>query len=197
MLATLWDWKAHVAGPVEISYSGDLPNPWGNFWDRPDAKALVWAYTLADNAVVIEGESPPQTFEEDSPSVYAGAEREIEPHARHAPYLCRDPRLKVDLAEDFPRDEAGLPLVADRLTLRIDAPSEAERAIAENLRFEVILYIDGQFLLEDEDSLLPFHYPLDVSRFSEGEHTILVNLANFQDHVGAAFFSFRIQRGSR
>lgn len=197
MLATIWDWAARESGAVEIPFPGDLPDPWGDFWERPDAKVLIWACALPENALLTEFASEVETLGEEASAPYFGVGRDLDPHARHAPQLCRDPKIRVSLDGEFPRDGQGLPIVSGRLSLRIDAENERDRAISENVRFEVMLYMDGQFLLEDEDSLLPFHYPLDVSRFSEGVHTVLVNLVNFQDHAGRAFLSFRIAKGGR
>lgn len=79
------------------------------------------------------------------------------------------------------------------MTLRVDAVDPSQRARFEDERFEVMIYLDGHFLFEDEDAVLPFHFPLDLSLFSAGDHTLLANVGTYRDHCAAAFFTFRVE----
>jgi hypothetical protein len=130
-------------------------------------------------------------------SLHEGSTRELFMHARHAPSSCRDPHVHAQLLDVALATPDGVPIVADRAPLRIDAQDEADRALLETSRFEVMVFVDGQFLMEDEDSALPFHFTLDVSSFPEGRHAFLVNIGGYQDHLGATFVPFEVRRGER
>jgi hypothetical protein len=190
MLATLLDWKPVAKGPVAVGYPGLLPEPWGDFWAREDRAAWAVGYSLPVNAVVVEGGSAPERS--GRPTLHQRTDRVLSPHALHARELCRDPAVSASLAGELPRDESGRPIVRDELTLIVDAASVAERAVFEHSRFEVVLFVDGQFLMEDEDSVLPFHFTLDVRDYPPGVHAFLVNVDAYGNHGGAAFVPFRV-----
>jgi hypothetical protein len=97
--------------------------------------------------------------------------------------------------EPLPLDESGRPVATSTVTIRVDVPDSSAKALLERGRFEVMIFMDDFFLIEDEDSVVPFHFTLDLGRFPDGEHAILVNVAGYSDHVGAKFAPFRIERG--
>lgn len=196
MLATLLDWAPNAGGPTTVTYAGRLPEPWGDFWVREDRAAWAIGYAFPENAIVVEG--GPAPLRSGRPTLHVRSERAIYSHALHAREICHDPAIAVSLEGSLTRDTDGRPVVRDELNLVIDAATPAERAEFEQSRFEVAIFVDDQFLMEDEDSVLPFHFKLDVRNYPPGVHAFLVNVDAYGNHGGASFVPFRIaEKGAR
>ena len=48
-----------------------------------------------------------------------------------------------------------------------------------------MFFSDLVFLFEDEAGFSPFTYQLDVSKLSEGEHLMTIDLLSYDDHCAA------------
>lgn len=195
LLSTPMNWEVQGPGAVRIPVTEPSAPGWPSFWLSPERRAWVSAWRLPANAVWVVGPQPLPRSSWMHP--YRGTERNLFLHALHAPDACRDIAVSARVVSGSEGASATLPLVGDSATIRVDAATAEDRALLEGSRFEVMLYVDGQFLMEDEDSALPYSFTLDVSHFPEGHHSFLAVVAGYQDHQGSAFAPFRIERGTR
>ena len=193
MVGTPIDFEALGAGTQSVSFEGIMAPGWGDFWEHPDRHVWVTAYRLPSNAVIVKaGEGLVDRPRLRLPAVSGNVD--VLTHAEHAPSLCKDPEVSARLSGVKVFDDEGLPVVSEVVDLVIDVPDPANRAQFESARFEVMIFLDDYFLMEDEDSVLPFHYRFDVSRFPSGVHSFLVNVSGYSHHTGIRFLTFRIDR---
>jgi hypothetical protein len=61
-----------------------------------------------------------------------------------------------------------------------------------NGRFEVMLFLDGVFLMEDEDALLPFTYRTSTRGVTPGRHAVTVNVVDTDGNLGTATSEFAV-----
>lgn len=195
LLSAPMNWRVLGPGAAVVPVEGIGAPGWPGLWRMPDRRTWVTSWRLPDNAIWVVGDDAEALAREDWLHHYRGSQRKLFLHALHEPSACRDVAVQATVRP--PEGSTGTPgpVVADRASIRIDALTDRDRRLLEDSRFEVMIYIDGQFLFEDEDAALPYSYTLDVSRFPEGEHSFLAVVAGYQDHQGAAFASFRIERG--
>lgn len=179
-------WTAFGSGAHEISIPGDMPAPWGSVWHQADLRVRVNTLTLPENAVILR---PPEAA---LPRLLEST-LSTDPIDARSLLLMDDPPVVCEIVQDRPTSGGGTPVLDDIAHLRVDTRDPRDRRFFEGSRFEILVYLDGQFLMEDEDSLLPFNYRLDVSRLSAGEHSFLVNVASDLGSVGVGFGSFVIE----
>jgi hypothetical protein len=97
-------------------------------------------------------------------------------------------------------------LMADDYTLSLEAQqdaasrtvevktdcSSANRARLFNKRFELMLFLDTTFLVEDERSQLPFSYRLSTRGLAPGRHIFTANVVDADSAVGTVSREFNI-----
>jgi flagellar hook assembly protein FlgD len=70
---------------------------------------------------------------------------------------------------------------------------ELSGIILANQRYEVIVYIDNEFHMEDEQGYHPYTFQLDTNRIANGSHTITFNVATLTDQVGSGSIQIYVQ----
>ncbi len=59
-------------------------------------------------------------------------------------------------------------------------------------RYEVGLYVDNNFVVEDEEASDPFTYQFDTAKLNNGRHIVTVNIVGYTGEVGAQSFSIEV-----
>jgi hypothetical protein len=103
-------------------------------------------------------------------------------HSFCDPGHCHEPRFTVTLQGAQDSGQGGT-AVSGKTAVRV----EIERADWDYLvskRFEVIFYVDGVFIFEEESGTTPLTYYWDTARLAPGKHPLTVNVMSYDDHVG-------------
>ena len=196
MVDTSVDFEPLAAGKHSVQFSGEMSVGWGGFWTHPDRHVWVTAFALPTNAVLVESTTGAELLARKRLPNNVEGPNALN-HAKHDPAGCLDPEISAMLRRITRSNEAGLPVVDSSTELVITVPDPSTRAQFESGRFEVMIFLDDHFLMEDEDSVLPFNFDFDVSRFPEGEHSFLINVTTFSNHTGSIFLPFVIERQAR
>lgn len=177
-LRTLVDWQPRQAGHHEEPWDGLDASGTMNLLEHPKTNIGIRAFSLPDNSIIAEGQPTAASVHDAE-----GANRERRAHrhpsagtylhALHPRAMCREPQLTVELPEK----------VHGRIPIRIRL-APRDRASVLQRRYEVVLFIDTNFFLEEEEGYDPFTYLFDPSTISKGDHLLTVNLLSFDDHVG-------------
>jgi hypothetical protein len=169
-------WEPQPAGRHQI--------PWANATNdavmaemigRPDFQAKVLALSLPAN-VVVDQSLRTNRFAGDNVRAVAvpAALADVLPAAGLFSNMRK--RSRISIADDY------------KLTLRVEASpgqsivnlrldcAEADRARLVNRRFEVMIFVDGQFLTEDELAILPFNYRMSTRGLAPGQHVATLNV---------------------
>jgi hypothetical protein len=188
-LGTLQPWTPLAAGRRELAWDGHC----GVLRDvagYPDLRLTVVAVAPPANLLV---------------DLAALDKQALEPPPSEAPTLSVPSAVKVlvrELRENVPWRETGAagPLLVDDyrlnvkiaappadgqqlLAARIDiAPEQRERLL--NRRFELMLFVDQVFLMEDERAVLPFSYTMDTRGLAPGRHLLTVNIVDVEGNLG-------------
>ena len=97
--------------------------------------------------------------------------------------LRKAPRVDVGFPKSTETTEDGIVVIRDIMPVRVTLDKEDQKWITET-KFEVGLFIDNVFLMEDEEGANPFTYQLNTRGLNEGIHTITVNIVGYQGEVG-------------
>lgn len=90
--------------------------------------------------------------------------------------LRKAPGITMSFPESERVDNQGRPIVKGRAPVRITIGEEDAKWLL-NTRYELVLYIDQLFLMEEEEGLNPFTYYVDTSRLRDGRHSITAVIA--------------------
>lgn len=107
--------------------------------------------------------------------------------------IKKAPQLTVAFPDAKSATPKSDPVVTGTVPLRVTLASE-DSAWMNATKFEVALYVDYVFLMEDEVGTNPFNYHLDVSRFGEGEHILTVNVIGYDGQVGTKSVKFFVNK---
>lgn len=159
MLRNLIDWEPQEAGPQEI------------IWDFSDATGKVYFGPNPDYYVAIF--CLPADSREQPPS---------------GPALLgyrKAPRFRVE----FPESEIvqDVPQISHLDPIRITLDRRDSQWLTES-KYEVGLYIDNTFLMEEEEGLNPFSYRLDTRGLRAGKYKVTVNVVGYEGEVGTHTF---------
>ncbi|HOX00775.1 MAG TPA: hypothetical protein P5555_04940 [Candidatus Paceibacterota bacterium] len=184
-LAPILAWTPQPAGWQEVAWDGSCQNgQFQNLYQHPRGQVIVSAVALPDNILVatIPWPSPPavQSLAEDrlAPSL-ADLKSPPWPLAPATPSA-------MPVADDFPIDLAVEPNPRDRtVTIRANCRPE-DRARLLNQRFEIMLFLDAMFVMEDERGLLPFNYRMSTRGIPPGRHALTVNVIDRYGGLGTA-----------
>jgi len=117
--------------------------------------------------------------------------REMYNHWRHDRAQCHNPRAALRVPENARRDEKGAVLLDEALPIRLELPP-AEASFLQEERFEVVVYLDGLFVFEEEQGYLPFTWTARPEVVPPGEHVVTLMIRGYEGHFGSA--SVRILR---
>jgi hypothetical protein len=198
LLKTLVDWVARAPG--------EHTEPWDG-WDASRAIQLgasqnldiqVWGYELPVNAVVLERSSgEPRMkyleFPEGRPvrARAAQAPHEMYNHWRHDRTRCHNLEASLSIADGARRVENGAALFDGPLPIRLDLPPD-DAAFLQEERFEVVVYLDGLFVFEEEQGYLPFSWTAKSDVIPPGDHVVTMMIRGYEGHFGSA--SIRVHR---
>jgi hypothetical protein len=93
------------------------------------------------------------------------------------------PRFEITFPDVQRRTPDGFPIIGGITPVRITLDKDDEQWLT-NTKYELGMYIDYTFLMEDEEGTSPFTYRLDTRRMNNGEHILTVNLVGYEGEVG-------------
>jgi len=215
LAATLLDWAPRLAGTHTLSWDGRDAS--GVRWDlsAADFAILGEATSLPENTVVTRGNpihplaywsaraarlgvSLPElrlalvrgsVDGKATPGAAASRDGAVVPGSSYL--LARAPEFTLALAAGAKTDEDGTPIVAGELALRLQL-SEIGQTLLRNRRYEVVFFVDGALVSEDETGYTPYTWAFDTRGLANGRHVLTVNLATLDGQVGSASIAVRV-----
>jgi len=151
------DWEKRLKGPhVET-------------WDRKDAAGKI-DFTNRKDMMLVLGCLP---LEEEKRKSYNGLIKG----------LRKAPQLNVVFPEAVGKTDDGWDIVRGIAPVRINL-DEKDKDWLTGTKYEVGMYIDYVFLMEDEEGTNPFTYRLNTVNLNDGPHLITVNIVGYEGDMG-------------
>lgn len=159
MIRNLVDWELREAGAHVERWDGTRDNGEEVFVHRGDLMAVISALRPSkDNQLP------------DHSSVVGG--------------LRKSPEFTLSFPEVKDANSEGIALIRDVATLRVFIKPEDVKWLTES-KFEMGIYIDGIFLIEDEEGSNPYNYRLNTKMLNNGAHTVTVNITAYTGEIGS------------
>ncbi len=187
LLKTLIDWEPQEGGVQEIYWDGIDKDGLVQLKENPDTFIMIHAYSLADNSIIVKDKRQKPVHNKEGPlirrsipTITPSGERRYF-HAVHNPWVCREPEAIIRLPEASKKENHWV-VPSGQVPIVIDAPPESRRMLTES-RFEVVIFVDAVFIMEDEEGYFPYTYMWDTSSLNPGDHLLTVNLVSYEDHI--------------
>lgn len=181
-----------LPGSQTIPWDGSAQGGWlTNLYECPNLQAYVVAVSLPDNWLAeAGGAGRPAGAPSPSPALLPELADLAEPPWLRQAATAEQRNLRRGLADDYRIDvSANSRGDPPEVRVRVDCPP-AERARLLVRRFEIMVYVDNVFALEDEVSQLPFTCDLTTRGLAAGRHTLTVNLLDTDGTLGTATVVF-------
>ena len=208
LLKTLMNWKPLPAGTYVETWDG--LDETGNIrvLEQPNAYVNVMAFSLPENSMIVQsgngtfaeytaarkadrGSRAPEpgdiTYTQVKDAVLERAEQDISPHYIVLREQDIAPEFSVFLADDRTTGLAEKPAqtLSGSVPLVVEV-SESSLPNFNEMRFEVVVFVDNKRFDEEENAYSPYTYHFDTTRLPDGDHPVTVNLASITDQVCAA-----------
>lgn len=191
MLKTVVDWLPRPRGAVTEYWNGRDEDNVIDVLARKHTLILTYI-TLPASSVITVGNKDysyrayaasrksPRPRKPDRPMAN---NRKISPHFTKSRLQDRAFSVRLSFPEHRTGNAQRGPDVKDRVLLRVEVdPADAE--VIRDQQFEIIVFLDAVFHVEEERGYLPFNLPLEVSALPPGEHVVTVNVITFGDQIG-------------
>ena len=192
LLSTLIDWPVREAGQHVESWDGTCSSGELNFGENPKLDIAVWSYNLSGNSIVVLGdkkENQPRFIDDltwgrtDREETHKKP-RQLFNHWRHPREACRDPKIYLKPI-DVEHQKDGIPIIDGETYFQMTIDPQDHKIMIDQ-KFEVVFYVDGLFVYEEELGYTPFSWRWDPTGVNDGFHHISVVLRGYQGHFGSA-----------
>lgn len=180
-------WVARPSGVHEEIWSGsESEGPWKNIMNNPNCNLASKCVALPVNALVdTSGDNRQMAEKVFSPAILP--ERLSEYKEPWWPDISKSAKMRsnVCLDSDMALVIREMSVEEGKLRFSVEPESADERRMLMKCSFEMMVFIDGIFIIEDEEAILPSSWDLLLGDLSHGSHTLTVNVVN-RDRVPGA-----------
>lgn len=164
LLRTLLDWVPRKTGTHQ------------ELWDFKDQSGLVDYAHRRDIVIVLN-----------AVDAQAGADEDL---FRSAKGYKKQPTFLVEFPNAEIKDDSSF--LTGKTPVRISLSKEDQRWLTET-KYELAFYVDGTFLMEDEEGTNPFTIYLDTNFMNDGLHHLIVNLVTYDGDMGTTTVPFNVK----
>ena len=203
VLRTIVDWVARPAGDNEESWDGWDESHVLDLGHHPKLSVYVDAFALSLNTILVGPLAEQVGLIQSLPWGSHEREKQGPPQKKLMHYHSQQPieqrgdvKIRIILPQGLPKDPAGVPVVSDRVTLRLDMDDPKDRERITQQRFEPVFFVDGTFAFENEVGYLPFSWIWDTSTVNEGLHYVSANVRGYEGNFGMQTIKVVVRRAA-
>ena len=93
------------------------------------------------------------------------------------------PQLNISFPQVQNQTGDGVSVVQDEITIRITLSEEDNHWLMET-KYEMALFVDNVFVVEDEEGTNPYNYRFDTREINDGTHVVTVNVIGYEGEIG-------------
>lgn len=191
LLSTLVDWRPRVSGQITEYWNGMDEDGVIDLINHPRFKMLITYFTLPEHSIITYGNNDldyrkyKNSLETQRPVKERPIKEDatISPHYQLPRTVDYSPNLKLRFSNIKGYDQGNIPLLRGKtlVTVEID---EMDKSFFVNQQYEITLFLDTEFYMEQELGYVPFNWVWDLSDVDEGEHVLTVNMSGFKGQIG-------------
>lgn len=203
LLKSILNWQARGRGRNLVIWDGYDQDKLKKLTNSDQLALLVTGFALPDHTILTTGNKT-QNYQlwhrkngwsSKMPDLsQVTFERAGQRISRHY-YLPRSvdiaPRIDLKIIDKLPKNNDGIPIVSDSITLRVTMHNEDRWAMQQSL-YEVAFFVDDQFLSEEEQGYVPLSWRWNPVGLEPGIHRVTVNVSGFNGQIGVKSIAIEI-----
>ena len=198
LMATLVDWVSRDKGNYEIKWHGFDNSGEVDVSKLNNVEVNAQAFTLSDNTIIV---GPVQneislieniSWPKETRKRKKQKQKRMKLHSQQYIENRGDFKVNVVLPPTLKKNNLGTPVVKGIVPVRFKLDASDQLRML-NERFEPILFIDGNYFVENEVGFFPMTWNLDTSKLTDGIHYLTINLRGYNGHFGSASVKIFVQ----
>jgi hypothetical protein len=188
LLRTVADWVARPAGSHAEAWDGWDSSRVLDLRKHPSLLIHAEAVSLPDNVILVGPSAKAVYLINDLPDPQPRRESTFGPlygSPHQAMGRQHDFPLQISLVSPDARTHTDLPIVGSPVIVRLNVADEHRPPLLRE-RFEVMLFVDGVFMFENETGFLPVTWTWDPAGANPGPHYVTANLLGYEGQYGMA-----------
>lgn len=101
------------------------------------------------------------------------------------------PRMNIMFPEIHENSVQGYPKLKGIVPIRLTIDEKDAKWLSDT-KYEMGLFVDNIFLVEDEEGVNPFNYLLNVKGFNNGIHVITANIVGYEGEIGTTSITVEV-----
>lgn len=190
--ASIAAWQLYEPGEHIVQWDGKDTASFQNVTQKDMFSMAFDAFTPPQNSIIItgasdrdQGEDAYKTFPVHPPSSNTMSYFSVELNSH-----MLEPDITVDFS-NYPFQD-GETILSGKAAFDVNFTYPENRSSTAKQGSELVLYVDDEFIVEFPLSQMPVPVALDTTQFSNGQHTLTLNLITSDDRVGIALQKIRI-----
>ena len=207
MLKNILEWKVFLPGDYTWTWDGLDETGRIRVMEEPGSILYIRGFRLPENSIIVQGSgrdyqpypgitSPAVeraravSFESVKKAALKRSATGISSQYLVRQALSRAPRFTVYLPpakstrQRIPPAEIKTNDVSGTVGLTVEVDPESMASFNE-LRYEIVVFIDNRRFDEEESAYSPYTYMLDTTKLSNGRHSVTINLSSLTGQVSA------------
>lgn len=180
------DWEPLEAGKHSFKWDGYDASGNIKLIDHPKLAAYLRYYTIPECSIIVKSNAERTGYTNqrllDNSGLKSNYPEHAFFHALHPRSRCHAIRFNMEFLNQHINSD-GITVVSGDVPVRIHLHPDDKSWVVDE-RFEVMFYVDTQYIYEEEDGSSPFTYTWDTNSLSEGFHVLTVNILSYNDHLG-------------
>jgi hypothetical protein len=197
LINSLVNWEPRPEGHNLVYWSGFDADGVYDIRNLPATSISAGGFYLPESSVITYGNKKYDYFayRKDLKTVTKPRREEVFRPVKISPnyYYSREedraPRFTVELPDCNQED----PRVKEQLLIRITVDDGYKKFLLKN-RFEVAVFLDGKFVLEEEEGYTPFNVTWKTRGIKPGQHYLTVTLATYLGQVASKTLKINIEK---
>ncbi|MGR5339477.1 hypothetical protein ACPV50_06110 [Vibrio astriarenae] len=184
-------WQPFPSGKVALRWDGLDQDRVTNMTERADFWLMGMSYSLPRFSVITRGNKKASwfTYRQEHDLKAARPNLEDISFRRNGMRIEKDyyyprelpPELTLDIIPtsegEASASNTGHNLVTNHISFQLSMPGEPEW-LFDNYFYEIVVFVDGEFVYEEEQGFLPFNGQVDTTNLSMGEHFLTLQIVS-------------------
>lgn len=193
---TLLNWVPRPAGEIEVPWDGKDAQKQIDLGKRKELDFRLITIALPETSILVSA-SPQKAYSKNTKykrfPLHPPHGQNVFIHAHHQRSTCKDFTITANM-QNTERNWRGQRIARGKVDIdfSLDLDSEHRHSHLKKEGFEIYLYVDDQFIVEERREDVPASISLDTTKLKNGNHFLTVGLRTLEDHMGTYTIKFKV-----
>jgi len=178
---TLLDWHPKIAGEILVHWDGWDEGRTMKLWEHPNYKMVITNMELPENCIITYGNKKESYIEYNQLKTNHQNKPKGPTTTPATLSTMLSPKLKISFPMAKKYTQEGIPVLNAKTLVRVEVEN---KIVVATTHYEIIFFLDENFYAEEPLGTSPYNWVWNLSKVTEGEHILTVNVVSFNDQIG-------------